>query len=57
MKLFDDQQKAFELIESETLPIFVTGAAGTGKSQPLRHRRDHGKDSDRTEVVAFTGAP
>ena len=56
VKLFDDQQKAFELIESETRPIFVTGAAGTGKSQLLRHLRDFGKDSDGTEVVAFTGA-
>lgn len=56
MKLLEDQQKAFKLIESETLPIFVTGAAGTGKSQLLRHLRDHGKDSDKTEVVAFTGA-
>jgi hypothetical protein len=55
MELYSDQQAAFNQIESETLPVFVTGQAGTGKSQLLRYLRDHGKASNRTEVVAFTG--
>ncbi len=56
LRLFRDQQEAFDLIEAEERPIFVTGAAGTGKSQLLRFLRDFGKDAARTEVVAFTGA-
>jgi hypothetical protein len=56
VKLFKDQERALDRIESESLPIFVTGAAGTGKSQLLRHLRDFGIDADGTEVVAFTGA-
>ncbi len=55
MELFSDQKEAFDLIEAEPHPVFVTGQAGTGKSQLLRYLRDHGKSSNRTEVVAFTG--
>lgn len=54
-ELDEEQRKAFEQIEAETQPVFVTGPAGTGKSTLLRALRDNSRDSLHTLVVAFTG--
>lgn len=56
MKLAEDQQRVFDEVESTRDPVFITGAAGTGKSALLRHFATKGKDADYTAVVAPTGA-
>lgn len=56
MQLAEDQKHIFELVEQTDVPLFITGAAGTGKSALLRHLSAHGKDAEFTAVVAPTGA-
>ena len=53
--LNNDQKLAFEEIEQDTAPIFVTGKAGTGKSYLLRHIADHSKDKGKILTTAFSG--
>jgi ATP-dependent DNA helicase PIF1 len=51
---FNEQfQRAYEMMEEETLPIFLTGKAGTGKSTLLKYFQNHTKK--KTALLAPTG--
>jgi len=53
IKLSDEQQKLFEMLESTNNNVFVTGRAGTGKSVLLQYFKQNSKK--RLVVVAPTG--
>lgn len=48
-----DFKKAFDLLESDTPYIFITGKAGTGKSTLLRYFREN--TNKQVVVLAYTG--
>lgn len=53
LTLGDEQQKIFDIIESENNHVFITGKAGTGKSSLLQYFKY--KSKKRLVVVAPTG--
>lgn len=53
LKLSDEQQKIFDIIENQNRNVFITGKAGTGKSALLQYFKY--KSKKRLVVVAPTG--
>lgn len=55
LDLSPEQLLAFQEIEATSDPVFVTGAAGTGKSHLLKYLKINSKFSSRSLVSSYTG--